>query len=65
MSYQIFKTDIYCVGGRHRSATTKVYGDITTKGSEVLIGYCSKCNRTKNVTVSDNIIRAEDLSGFF
>ena len=38
MSFQNFKTDGYCVGGRHRSATSKSYGDITSKGSKVLIG---------------------------
>ena len=47
MSFNKFKSDSYCVGGRHRSATVKIYGDITSKGSEVLIGYCSICNRKK------------------
>ena len=41
MSFQKFKSDSYCVGDRHRSATIKFYGDITSKGSKVLIGYCS------------------------
>ena len=41
MSFNKFKSDSYCVGGRHRSATVKIYGDITSKGSKVLIGYCS------------------------
>ena len=45
MSFQKFKTDIYCVGGRHRSAISKVYGDVTNKGSKVLSGYCSECNK--------------------
>ena len=45
MTSNNFKTDSYCVGGRHRSATTNIYGDITSKGSKVLIGYCSVCNR--------------------
>ena len=35
MSFQKFKSDSYCVGGRHRSATVKIYGDITSKGSKV------------------------------
>ena len=39
-----FECDSYCVGGRHRSGT-KIYGKITAKGSKVLIGYCSICNR--------------------
>ena len=38
MSFQNFEKDSYCVGGRHRSAKTKIYGDITSKGSEVLLG---------------------------
>ena len=45
MSFQKFKSDSYCVGGRHRSATVKDYRDITSKGSQNLIGYCSNCNR--------------------
>ena len=65
MSFQKFKTDSYCVGGRHRSATVKIYGDITSKGNKVLIGYCSVCNRKKSMTVSDNTIKAEGLGSFF
>ena len=65
MSFQKFKSDSYCVGGRHRSATIKIYGDITSKGSKVLIGYCSVCNRKKSLTVSDNTIKAEGLGSFF
>ena len=65
MSFQKFKSDSYCVGGRHRSATVKTYRDITSKGGKVLIGYCSICNRKKSMTVSDNTIRAEGLSSFF
>ena len=65
MSFQKFKSDCYCVGGRHRSATVKIYGDITSKGNKVIIGYCSICNRKKSMTVSDNTIKAEGLSSFF
>ena len=65
MSFQKFKTDSYCVGGRHRSATIKIYGDRTSKASKVLIGYCSICNRKKSMTVSDNTIKAEGLGSFF
>ena len=64
MSFQKFKTDSYCVGGRHRSATIKTYGDITSKGSKIVIG-CSVCNRKKSITVSDNTIKAEGLGSFF
>ena len=65
MSFQKFETDSYCVGGRHRSATIKIYGDITPKGNKVLIGYCSVSNRKKSMTVSDNTIKAEGLGSFF
>ena len=65
MSFQKFKSDSYCVGGRHRSATVKIYGDITSKGSKVPIGYCSICNRKQSMTVSDSTIKAECLSNFF
>ena len=65
MTFQKFKTDSYCVGGRHRSATVKIYGDITPKGSKVLIGYCSVCNRKKSMIVTDNTTKAEGLSSFF
>ena len=65
MSFQNFKSDSYCVGGRHRLATIKIYGDITSKGSKELIGYCSVCNRKKSMTVSDNTIKAEGLGSFF
>ena len=65
MTFQKFQTDSYCVGGRHRSATVKIYGDITPKGSKVLIGYCSICNRKKSMIVTDNTIKAEGLSSFF
>ena len=61
MSFNKVKSDSYCVAGRHRSSTLKIYGDITTKGSKVIIGYCSECNRKKSVTVSDNTIKAEGL----
>ena len=65
MSFNKFKSNSYCVGGRHKSATVKIYGDITSKGSKVLIGFCSTCNRKKSMTVSDNTIKAEGLGSFF
>ena len=65
MSFQKFKSDSYCVGGRHRSTTIKIYGDKTSKGSKVLLGYCSVCNRKKSMTVSNNTIKEEGLGSFF
>ena len=41
MSSRNFKSDSYYVGVRHRSATTKFYGNRTSKCSKVSIGYCS------------------------
>ena len=65
MSFNKFENDRYCVGGSHRSSTVMIYVDITSKGSKVLIGYCSKCNRKKPMTVSDNTTKAEGLGDFF
>ena len=65
MRFQEFKSDSSCYGGRHRSATKNIYGDITSKGSKVLIGFCSICNRQKSLTVSDNTIQAGSLSDVF
>ena len=65
MSFEKFKCNSYCVGGRQISSTVKFYGDITTKSSKVLIGYCSICNRKKSMTVSDNTIQAEGLGSYF
>ena len=45
MSSKKFKSESYCVGGRHRSATKNIYGDRTSKRNKVLIGYCSICNK--------------------
>ena len=60
-----FESDSYCVGERNRSATTKIYGNITSKDNKVLIGYCSICIRKKSMTVSDKTIRTEGLGSFF
>ena len=70
MSSQNFKSDSYCVGGRHRSATKNIVGDITINkktGKEVklLVGNCVVCNRKKTMIVSDNVIQAEGLGDFF
>ena len=64
MSFQKHKSGFYCVGGRYRSATTKNYGDITSKGSKVLIGYCSISQRKKSMTFSDNTVHAEGWVAF-
>ena len=65
MSFQKFKSDNYCVGGRHRSSTVNIYNAITSKGSKVLIGYCSNCKGKKSMTVSDNTIKTDGSGSFF
>ena len=70
MTFQKFKTNSYCVGGRHQSATKNIVGDITINkktGKEVklLVGKCAICNRKKTMIVSDNVIQAEGLGDFF
>ena len=70
MSFQKFKSDSSCVGGRHRSATKNIVGDITVNketGKEVklLFGKCVICDRKKTMIVSDNMIQAEGLASFF
>ena len=65
MSFQKYKTNTSCVGGRHPSATKNIYCDITSKGSELLIGFCSVCNRRKSLTVSDNTKQADAFGDLF
>ena len=65
MTFKKFKMNSYCIGGRHISATKNIYGDIISRGSKVLTGYCSICDRKKSMTVSDDTIKAEGLSSFF
>ena len=49
MTFQKFKTKSFCVGGRHRSATTIIVGDITIKKTRkevnLLVGQCLICKR--------------------
>ena len=70
MSFKKFEDDSYCVGGRHRSTTKDIVGNITNNkktGKEVklLVGKCVICNRKKTMIVSDNVIQAEGLGNFF
>ena len=64
MSFQKFQSDSFCVGGKHRSSIKNIYGDITSKGSKVLIGFCSNCNRKKSMTVDDKTVQAEGFGSF-
>ena len=70
MSSQKFKTNSYSVGGRHRSATKNIVGDIsfnkkTGKEVKLIVGKCVICDRKKTMIVSDNVIQAEGLGDFF
>ena len=70
MNSQKFENNSYCVGGKHRSGTKNITGEITVykkTGREIklLVGKCVICNRKKSVIVSDNIIQAEGLGDFF
>ena len=48
MTFNKFKGDSYCVGGRHKSATKNIHGDITSKNSKVLNGHSSIFNKKKH-----------------
>ena len=70
MNSQKFKSDSYCVGGKHRSVTKNIFGEITVNkktGREIkfLVGKCVICDRKKSMIVSDNTIQAEGLGDFF
>ena len=65
MSFQKYKTNSYCVVGRHRSAATNVYVDMTSKGSILIIVPCSICHGKKSTFVTDNTEQAEGLGDFF
>ena len=69
MNSQKFKSDSYCVGGKHRSSTKNITGEITFNkktGKEIklLVGKCVICDRKKSMIVSDNTIQAEGLGDF-
>ena len=70
MRSQKFQSDSYCVGGRRRSKTKNIVGEIrndrkTGKEIKLLVGQCMVCNRKKSMIVSDNVIQAEGLGDFF
>ena len=64
------KSGSYCVGGKHRSGTKIITGEITVnrktgKQIKLLVGKCMICGRKKSMIVSDNTIQAEGLGDFF
>ena len=42
-NFNKFKTNSYCVGGRHYSGIIYIQGVITTKGTKMLKGKWVKC----------------------
>ena len=60
-----FKTNSFCVGGRHYSGTNNIRGSIIAKGTKTFRGNFTKCKRNKSMTVSDATIEAEGLKDFF
>ena len=70
MNSQKFEKDSYCVGGKHRSGTKNITGEITinkktSRGNGLFFGKCVICNRKKSMIVSDNTMQAEGLGDFF
>ena len=62
MSSQKFEKGSYCAGGKHRSATENIFGEITINKKtgrqiKILVGQCSICNRKKSMIVNDNAIK--------
>ena len=70
MNSQRLKSDSYCVGGKHRSGTKNITGEIsfnkkTGKEIKILDRKCVISDRKKSTIVSDNAIQAEGLGDSF
>ena len=70
MNSQKFENNSYCVGGKNRSGTKNITGEITVNKKTAreiksLVRKCVNCNRKKSMIVSDNTIQAEGLGDFF
>ena len=70
MSLVEIQTNCSFVGETHRSAAINIAGDTTSirrtgKENKLVIDPCSKCNRKKSMSVSDNTIAAESLGDLF
>ena len=65
MSYNKFINISYCVGGKHHSPTTNIYGDARNNNVKMLRGTCMLCSRNKSLIVSDRTINGEGLGDFF
>ena len=70
MSFNKKRSNSYCVGGEHYSATSNLKGILlkikhTGAPPELLRGTCVTRKRTKSLIVSDQIIQADGLITFF
>ena len=65
MSFNRFKNNSYCVGGKHYSPTTSIYGDIRNNNVKVLRVTCMMCSRNKSLIVFYRTINREGLGDFF
>ena len=71
MRFNKFINNSYCVGGKHYSPTTNIYGDTTntairlSRPVKILRGNCMICSRSKSQNVSDKTKNAEGLGDFF
>ena len=69
MTFQKFKTNSCCVGGKHYSGTKNISGKITLykkTGGEIklLVGKCMLCNKKKSRIVSEYTVQTERLGDF-
>ena len=65
MSFNKFKNNSYCVGGKHYFPTTNIYGNSRNNNVKMLRGTCMMCSRNKSSIVSDRTINGEGLGDFF
>ena len=63
-NFDNFKSDSYCVGGRHYSGTNNFRGVVTAKGTKMLKGNCTKYRKKKSLRVSDAINRSRGIEKF-
>ena len=64
-SFNKFKTNSYCVGGRHYSGTINIRGVASAKGTKMSKGSCALRKRNQSMTISDATTEAQGLKDFF
>ena len=70
MSFNKFKSNSLCVGGKHYFATINIRGDNTQNKKngmpvKLLEGNCVTSKRNKSLIVSDQTVQEEGLGDFF